>query len=55
MIFTPFTTNSELAKSLREAEIRLESLTGYKLKVVERAGSKLEDVLHRSDPWRGED
>ena len=33
----------------------MESLTGYKLKVAERAGSKLEDLLHRSDPWRGED
>ena len=55
VIFTPFTTNSELAKSLREAEVRLESLTGYKLKVVERAGSRLEDVLHRMNPWREED
>ena len=55
VILTPFTTNSELAKSLREAEMKLESLTGYKLKVVERSGSRLEDVLHRSDPWRGED
>ena len=35
--------------------MKLESLTGYKLKVVERSGSRLEDVLHRSDPWRGED
>ena len=41
--------------SLREAKVKLESLTGYKLKVVERAGSRLEDVLKRSNPWRGED
>ena len=38
VIFTPFTTKSELAKILQEAEVRLETLTGYKLKVVERAG-----------------
>ena len=40
---------------LREAEDKLESLTGYRLKVVERTGAKLEDLLHTSDPWRGQD
>ena len=55
VMFAPYTTNSELAKKLREAESSLEQLTGYKLKIVERAGSKLEDLLTRSNPWRGQD
>ena len=33
VIFTPFTTDSELAKSIRQAKERLEVLTGYRLKV----------------------
>ena len=35
------------------AEEKLGELTGYKLKVVERAGMKLEDLLRKSDPWQG--
>ena len=55
VIFVPFTTHNALAKSMREAEEKLGELTGYKLKVVERAGTKLEDILHKSDPWQGMD
>ena len=40
---------------MREAEAKLETLTGYKLKVVERAGTKLVDILTKSDPWQGAD
>ena len=32
VIFAPYTKNSELAKKLREAEERLEVLTGYRLR-----------------------
>ena len=55
VLFTPYTNHSELAKKLREAEEKLEELTGYRLKIVERAGFKLEDLLHKSDPWQGQD
>ena len=41
VLFCPFTPGSILAKRLREAENSLNDLTGYKLKIVERAGSKL--------------
>ena len=41
---------SILAKRMREAEENLLLSTGYKLKIVERGGTKLEDLLHRSDP-----
>ena len=55
VMFVPYTTNSELAKQLREAEEKLLNLTGYKLKIVERAGTKLEDMLPKSNPWQGKD
>ena len=55
VIFVPFTTHNALAKSMREAEEKLGKLTGYKLKVVERAGTKLDDILHKSDPLQGID
>ena len=55
VLFVPYTTGSILAKRLREAEENLLQSTGYKLKIVERGGTKLEDLLHRSDPCQGED
>ena len=30
-------------------------MTGYRLKIVERSGTKLKDLLTTSNPWRGED
>ena len=44
-----------MAKRLRDAEENLKGTTGYKLKIVERGGTKLEDLLHRSDPCQGQD
>ena len=55
VLFVPYTTGSILAKSLSGAEEKMESLTGYRLKVVERSGTKLEDILHKSNPWQGQD
>ena len=50
VMFVPFTVGSELAKRLREAEAKLQEMTGYRLKIVERSGLKLEDLLLRADP-----
>ena len=55
VIFVPYTRGSTLAKRMREAEVKLQSMTGYRLKVVERSGTKLQDILHKSDPWQGQD
>ena len=55
VMFVPYTAGSKLAKSLREAEEKLGSLTGYRLKMVEKAGDKLEDLLTKSNPWQGLD
>ena len=40
---------------MREGEEMLEKTTGYKMKIVERAGDSLESLLHRSNPWSGTD
>ena len=55
VMFVPFTKGGELAKRLREAEEDLQRQTGVKIKIVERTGQKLVDVLHRADPWQGQD
>ena len=55
VIFITNTPNSILAKNLREGEEMLEKTTGYKMKIVERAGDSLEGLLHRSNPWSGAD
>ena len=54
VMFVPYTQGSELAKRLRDAENTLQELTGYKIKIVERTGLKLEEMLHRADPWQGQ-
>ena len=43
-----------LAKD-RQNEEKLFALTGRKMKIVEKAGRKLVDLLTRKDPWKGED
>ena len=54
-MFVPFTKNGELAKQLRENEESLSNLTGTRIKIVERAGIKLQDLLTTSNPWKGAD
>ena len=53
-MFCPATPHSILAKELRELEYGLEKIMGYRLKIVERAGTKLQDLLTSSNPWKGE-
>ena len=50
VMFIPYTHGSLLAKKLREQETDMEKLTGYRLKVVERAGTKLENILPITNP-----
>ena len=54
-MFVPNTAHSELATMLRESEEKLETMTGFRLKIVEKVGMKLVDILHKADPWVGED
>ena len=41
VMFVPYTVASEIAKRMRYAEDKLLEMTGYKMKIVERAGLKL--------------
>ena len=55
VMFVPCTPYIELAKRLRQTEESLEELTGSRLKIVERAESKLTDILVSINPWSGQD
>jgi hypothetical protein len=55
VMFVPYTVGSELAKRMRDAEEKLQEMTGYKLKIVERTGTKLVDILQKADPWQGQE
>ena len=55
VMFVPYTPRGELARRLREVESDIEKQTGNKLKIVERSGMKIVDLLHKSDPWEGVD
>ena len=55
VIFVPHTTNSELAQEMRKTEETLKNITGDKIKIVEKAGKKLEDLITGKDPWKGQD
>ena len=55
VMFVPHTPGSELARKLRENEENLVKITKTKVKIIERAGTKLQDLLTRSNPWKGSD
>ena len=38
---------------MRDLEFELEKIIGHRLKIVERSGDKLEDLLTSSNPWKG--
>ena len=53
VLFVPRTPGGDLARRLREAEMKISNLTGDRIKIVEKAGIKLESRLHKSNPWSG--
>ena len=55
VMFIPFTKHSELAIRLRENEEQMEKMSGYRMKIVEKGGTKLVDMLHKANPWAGEE
>ena len=54
-MFVPYTKHSELAARLRDNEEKMETMTGYKISIVEKGGTKLLDILTKANPWAGED
>jgi hypothetical protein len=55
VMFVPFSAHSELATRLSGNEEKMEGMPGYRLKIVEKGGTKLVDLLHKANPWAGQD
>ena len=53
VIFVEHTPDGLLAKRLREQVSRMEHVMGFKLKVVERTGTKLKDMFSPTNVWGG--
>ena len=51
VLFAPHTEFSQLAKRWRAKLEELEKVSNLKLKMVERTGEKLTDLLHKSNAW----
>ena len=55
VMFVPQTRGGRLAKMLRDKEEELAKISGYRIKIVERGGEKIADILCKSNPWSGTD
>ena len=55
VFFVPHTENSQLAKRIREKLRSFEEISLIRVKLVERTGEKLENILHKSNPWEATD
>ena len=55
VLFVQHTPDSGLAKSMRKVLNDLKPWTNISVKVVERAGERIQDILHKSDPWGNRD
>ena len=55
VIFLQHTLHSELAKNIRKRLQDIEKVCKIKIKVVERTGDKVVDLLHKSDAWSSQD
>ena len=53
VLFVEQTRDGRLAKDIREVLKRLEVILGFKVKVVERAGTSLKNLLPNTNPWAG--
>ena len=53
VIFVEQSRRGELASKMRETLQRLEPLLGFKMKVVENAGTSLGHLLSNKNPWAG--
>ena len=54
VLFVEQTRDGKLAKMVREVLTRLEPMMGFRVKVVERAGSCLKNILPNTNPWAGQ-
>ena len=54
VLFVEYTREGELAKRLRELTLRLSSVLGFKVKVVERTGTTLKNMFPTTNLWEGQ-
>ena len=52
MMLIPHPKGGELAKRFRKVEEDMGHQTGFKIKIVEKTGTRIEDLLHKSNPWQ---
>ena len=50
VMFIPYTAHSELATRMRDNEEKMQEMIGYRMKIVEKGGTKLVDILHKANP-----
>ena len=55
VIFVQHTQHSKLAQNIREKLRMLETVGSFKIKIAERIGDNLVDILHKSNCWANED
>ena len=53
VMFVFQTPNGELAKRLQSVENDIAKITGKRVKIVERSGTMMRRLLHKSNPWAG--
>ena len=51
VLFVQHTEGSELANNMRKKLKLFEEINSIRLKIVERAGDKIMDLIHKSNPW----
>lgn len=55
VLFVRRTPKGDLVKALRQVEQKLTDTTPFRVKLVERTGVRLKEVLMKSDPWEKEE
>ena len=55
IIFIPHTRDSKLAMLLRDRKGKLEETSGDRVKIIEKAGRKIEEIFTNKDPWKSKD
>ena len=51
VMFVPQTPGGALSKRLKIVENEISKLTGERVKIVERGGTQVKQILHKSNPW----
>ena len=53
VLFVEQTNNGKLAKDIRSVLTRIEHILGFRIKVVERTGTSVRNLLPNTNPWAG--